>query len=122
MLARYPHSIVNVHPALLPSFPGTHAAAQAIQAGVRISGCTVHVVNEGVDTGPILAQCAVPVLAGDTEDTLQTRIQRAEHALLPKTIDAIARGEITLGSPPSFIPSAVDAASVLSAPFSILRS
>jgi phosphoribosylglycinamide formyltransferase-1 len=97
MLARFPQRIVNVHPALLPSFPGAHGARDAIAKGVRISGCTVHLVDAGVDTGPILAQAAVPVLPTDDEASLQARIQRAEHRLLPAVIDAIARGAITLG-------------------------
>lgn len=106
MLARFPQRIVNVHPALLPSFPGAHGARDAIAKGVRISGCTVHVVDAGVDTGPILAQAAVPVLPTDDEASLQARIQRAEHRLLPAVIDAIARKEITLGaSGPSFAPT-----------------
>jgi len=104
MLARFPHRIVNVHPALLPSFPGAHGARDAIAKGVRISGCTVHVVDAGVDTGPILAQAAVPVLPGDDEASLQARIQRCEHRLLPRVVDAIARGEIVLGDKPSFAP------------------
>ncbi len=102
MLARFPHRIVNVHPALLPSFPGAHGARDALAKGVRISGCTVHLVDAGVDTGPILAQAAVPVLPGDDEASLQARIQRCEHRLLPRVLHAIARGELTLGERPSF--------------------
>lgn len=102
MLARFPHRIVNVHPALLPSFPGAHGARDAIAKGVRISGCTVHVVDAGVDTGPILAQAAVPVLPGDDEEALQARIQRCEHRLLPRVLDAIARGHIVPGPRPTF--------------------
>jgi phosphoribosylglycinamide formyltransferase 1 len=86
--------IINVHPALLPSFPGMHGAAQAIRAGVRISGCTVHLVDGGVDTGTILAQAAVPVLHDDTEETLQQRIQREEHRLLPAVVAAIGNGSV----------------------------
>jgi phosphoribosylglycinamide formyltransferase-1 len=96
LLARFPRRIINVHPALLPLFPGTHGPEQAIAAGVRISGCTVHVVDAGVDTGPIIAQAAVPVLPDDEAATLHERIQHAEHALLPRVIDAIARGAIVL--------------------------
>jgi phosphoribosylglycinamide formyltransferase-1 len=98
MLRRLPGRIVNVHPSLLPAFPGTDAPAQALAAGVRIAGCTVHVVDEGVDTGPILAQGAVPVLPDDDATRLHARIQRVEHALLPAVIDAIARGEVALGA------------------------
>ena len=101
MIARFPHRIVNVHPALLPSFPGAHGARDALAKGVRISGCTVHIVDAGVDTGPILAQGAVPVLPDDDEASLQARIQRVEHRLYPAVIDAIARGEITLSAVPT---------------------
>jgi phosphoribosylglycinamide formyltransferase-1 len=101
MIAAFPYRIVNVHPALLPSFPGTDGAAQAIAWGVRIAGCTVHLVDAGVDTGPILAQAAVPVLASDDAHTLQARIQTQEHRLLPAVIDAIARGALVLGEPPT---------------------
>lgn len=88
--------LVNVHPALLPSFPGTHGARQALAAGVRITGCTVHLVDEGTDTGPVLAQAAVPVLPGDTEASLQSRIQAQEHRLLPYVVDLVARGRVRL--------------------------
>ncbi len=102
MIAAFTHRIVNVHPALLPSFPGTDGAAQAIAKGVRIAGCTVHLVDAGVDTGPILAQAAVPVLPGDDAHSLQARIQIHEHRLLPAVIDAVARGTILLGERPTF--------------------
>ncbi len=101
MIEAFPHRIVNVHPALLPSFPGTDGAAQAIAKGVRIAGCTVHIVDAGVDTGPILAQAAVPVLPGDDAHTLQARIQTHEHRLLPAVIDAVARGALVLGARPT---------------------
>jgi phosphoribosylglycinamide formyltransferase-1 len=100
MLARFPSRIVNVHPALLPAFPGTDGPSDALRAGVRISGCTVHLVDAGVDTGPILAQAAVPVLPGDDAARLHERIKRAEHRILPGVVDAIARGRIELSSPP----------------------
>ena len=100
MLERFPNRIVNVHPALLPSFPGAHGAEEAIAKGVRIAGCTVHLVDAGVDTGPILAQAAVPVLPGDDAKTLHARIQVHEHTLLPAVIDAIARGGVVLGDRP----------------------
>jgi len=103
MLARFPGRIVNVHPALLPCFPGTDGPAQAVRARVRVSGCTVHVVDAGVDTGPILTQAAVPVLDGDDADRLHARIQKAEHRLLPATLDAIARGTLELGPPPRVV-------------------
>ena len=86
--------VVNVHPALCPAFPGMHAAKQALDHGVRVTGCTVHLVDTGVDTGPILAQAAVPIRDDDDEPALQRRIQVEEHRLLPATIDAIARGAV----------------------------
>ena len=78
--------IMNIHPALLPSFPGLDAHAQAIAYGAKVSGCTVHYVDEGVDSGPIILQQAVPVLAGDTEETLAARILIEEHRLYPEAI------------------------------------
>ena len=105
LLRRFPGRLVNVHPSLLPAFPGHDAPRQAVAAGVRLSGCTVHVVDDGVDTGPILAQAAVPVLQGDDTDSLHARIQVAEHALLPTVIDWIARGRLTL-SPPTLTEAA----------------
>ena len=78
--------IVNTHPSLLPAFPGAHAIRDALDYGVTITGCTVHEVDEGVDTGPILAQAAVPVLPGDDEDSLRTRIQATERVLYVQTI------------------------------------
>jgi phosphoribosylglycinamide formyltransferase-1 len=86
--------VVNVHPALLPAFPGMHGARQALAHGARVAGCTVHLVDSGVDTGPILAQAAVNILDDDDEDALQARIQVEEHRLLPRTITAIARGDV----------------------------
>lgn len=103
VLARFGGRIVNVHPALLPAFPGLDAPAQAIAAGVRITGCTVHLVDAGVDTGPILAQAAVPVLPGDDADRLHARIQPAEHRLLPAVVDWIATGELVLDPTPRFV-------------------
>jgi len=102
MLKRFPYRIVNVHPALLPSFPGTDGPAQAVAKGVRISGCTVHLVDAGVDTGPILAQGAVPVHATDDAATLHARIQGVEHRLLPFVIDAISKGTIVPSEYPRF--------------------
>ena len=96
LLERFPGRIINVHPALLPSFAGHDGPQDALDGGVRISGCTVHIVDAGVDTGPILAQAAVPVLADDTADTLHARIQVQEHQLLPRVIHQIALGAITL--------------------------
>jgi len=88
--------IVNIHPALLPSFPGLHAQRQALAAGVKVSGCTVHFVDEGTDTGPIIAQAAVPVLDGDDEPALAARILAEEHRLYPAAIGWIAQGRLSL--------------------------
>ncbi len=88
--------VLNVHPGLLPSFPGLHAARQAVDYGARVAGCTVHFVDEGTDTGPIIAQAAVPVLPEDTEDTLAARIQVQEHRLYPQAIEWFARGRLSL--------------------------
>jgi phosphoribosylglycinamide formyltransferase-1 len=95
-LRAFPGRVINLHPALLPSFPGMHAIRQAIDAGVRVTGITVHFVDEGTDTGPIIAQSAVPVLPGDTEDTLGKRVHAEEHALYPRVVKAIANGVVTL--------------------------
>jgi len=95
-LARFSPRIINIHPALLPLFPGTDGPAQAVAAKVKISGCTVHLVDAGIDTGPILAQTAVRVLSTDTAETLHQRIHLAEHALLPRVIDDIAHQRIAL--------------------------
>jgi phosphoribosylglycinamide formyltransferase 1 len=86
--------IINIHPALLPSFPGVDGQGQALDHGVRITGCTVHFVDEGTDTGPIIAQAAVPVLEDDDEHTLRERILMEEHRLLPQVIRWIAEGRV----------------------------
>lgn len=99
VIDRFAGRIVNVHPALLPSFPGHDGPAQAVRAGVRLSGCTVHLVDHGVDTGPILAQGAVPVLPTDDAASLHARIQTVEHVLFPRVIDWIARGLLALEPP-----------------------
>ncbi len=88
--------IVNVHPSLLPSFPGLEAWKQALDHGVKVTGCTVHFVDAGVDSGAIIGQQTVPVLDNDTADTLHARIHAAEHELYPKCVAAIARGEISV--------------------------
>jgi phosphoribosylglycinamide formyltransferase-1 len=82
-LARFPGAVINVHPSLLPAFPGTHAVEDALEAGVWETGVTVHYVDEGVDTGPVIAQERVPVLPGDTAATLLERVHDVEHRLLP---------------------------------------
>jgi phosphoribosylglycinamide formyltransferase 1 len=88
--------IVNVHPSLLPSFPGLEAWKQALDQGVKVSGCTVHFVDAGVDSGAIIGQQAVPVLDNDTPESLHSRIHAAEHELYPQCVAAIARGEISV--------------------------
>ncbi len=88
-LREYPRRVLNIHPALLPSFPGLHGQRQALQYGVRVTGCTVHIVDEGVDTGPILLQRAVDVLKGDTEEVLSARILREEHQLYWRAIKLV---------------------------------
>ncbi len=95
-LRAFAQRVVNIHPALLPSFPGLEAWKQALDYGVKVTGVTVHFVDQGVDTGPILAQQTVPILAGDTPEILHARIQTAERSLYPATIAALARGEITV--------------------------
>ena len=90
----YPDRILNIHPSLLPSFPGLRPQRQALRAGVRVSGCTVHLVDEGVDTGPILLQEAVPVLEDDDEDSLAARILEAEHRVYPAALAHLAAGRV----------------------------
>ncbi|ASO22708.1 phosphoribosylglycinamide formyltransferase-1 [Actinoalloteichus hoggarensis] len=95
-LARFDGRVVNTHPALLPAFPGAHAVAEAIRYGVRVTGSTVHLVDAGVDTGPILQQEAVPVLASDTEQTLHERIKTVERRLLVDVVARLAREGCTV--------------------------
>jgi len=91
---KYKMRIFNIHPSLLPSFPGLHAQRQAIEYGVKVSGCTVHFVEEGLDSGPILLQRAVSVLDSDTEESLSARILEQEHILYPKAIRLFCEGKI----------------------------
>ena len=86
--------VINIHPSLLPAFKGLHVQRQALDAGVRLSGCTVHVVVPDLDAGPIIAQAAVPVLPGDTDETLSARILRQEHRLYPQVVRWFAEGRI----------------------------
>jgi phosphoribosylglycinamide formyltransferase 1 len=88
-LERFPDAVVNVHPSLLPAFPGAHAVEEQLAAGVPEAGATVHLVDEGVDSGPVLAQERVPVLAGDTPETLHERIKSVEHRLLPEVVSEL---------------------------------
>lgn len=91
---RFKNRIINIHPALLPSFPGLHGQGQAVNHAVKISGCTVHFVDEGVDSGPIIIQAAVPVFDDDDEDTLAARILKCEHKIYPTAIKLIAEGRV----------------------------
>ena len=95
-LAAFPNRIMNIHPALLPAFPGLNAQKQALQHGARVAGCTVHFVDSGVDTGPIIIQAAVPVLDDDTEETLAARILRQEHRIYPEAVRLYAEGRLRI--------------------------
>jgi phosphoribosylglycinamide formyltransferase-1 len=97
-LAAFPHRVINVHPSLLPAFPGVNAQGQAFRHGVKIAGCTVHFVEPdvGVDGGPIIAQAAVAVLDDDDEERLRRRILAEEHRLLPMVVRAVAEGRVEL--------------------------
>jgi phosphoribosylglycinamide formyltransferase-1 len=96
LLNAFPERVINIHPSLLPAFPGTCSQQQALAYGVKIAGCTVHFVDAGTDTGPILGQSAVPVLDHDTDETLSGRILAAEHALLPRALQWIAEDRVTI--------------------------
>jgi phosphoribosylglycinamide formyltransferase-1 len=90
LLEAFPRRIINIHPSLLPKFPGLDAWKQALEAGERVTGCTVHYVDSGVDTGPIIGQRGVPIFPGDTAEMLHARIQQEEHELLPAVLQEIA--------------------------------
>jgi phosphoribosylglycinamide formyltransferase-1 len=94
-LGRFPGRILNVHPSLLPAFPGAHAVEEALAHGVKITGATVHFVDEGIDTGPIVLQEAVEIREGDTAETLHARIQQVEHRLLPEAVRLFLDGKLT---------------------------
>ncbi len=91
---QYKMRILNIHPALLPSFPGLHAQKQALDYGVKVTGCTVHFVDEGVDSGPVILQKAVPVMEGDDEEALSARILEQEHQLYPEAVRLFCEGRI----------------------------
>ena len=95
-LRAFHERVVNIHPSLLPAFPGLEAWKQALDYGVKVTGCTVHFVDQGVDSGAIIAQETVPVLAGDTAGTLHERIQQAERRVYPRAVAGLARGEIKI--------------------------
>jgi phosphoribosylglycinamide formyltransferase-1 len=93
---QYKMRIMNIHPALLPSFPGLHAQKQALDYGVKVSGCTVHFVDEGMDSGPVILQKAVPVIEGDNEESLSARILEQEHKLYPEAVSLFCEGRIKI--------------------------
>ena len=94
LVRAFPNRILNIHPSLLPAFVGLHAQKQAVEHGVKVSGCTVHLVDEELDHGPILLQRTVPVLEGDTEDTLSARILEQEHKLYPEAVRLVLDGKV----------------------------
>ncbi|MFZ0709988.1 MAG: phosphoribosylglycinamide formyltransferase [Terrimicrobiaceae bacterium] len=94
MLQAFPRRIINIHPSLLPKFPGLEAWRQALESGELVTGCTVHFVDEGMDSGEIIAQAEVPILSADTPESLHARIQEAEHRLYPEVVGRFARGEL----------------------------
>lgn len=96
LIDAFPNRIMNIHPALLPSFPGLHGQKQAVDYSVKISGCTVHFVDEGMDTGPIIIQAAVPVSPDDTEDSLSERILKLEHRIFSEAIRLYAEGRLSV--------------------------
>ena len=94
LIAAYPNRMMNIHPSLLPAFPGLDVQQKALDWGVKIAGCTVHFVTEGVDEGPIIIQAAVPVLEGDTAESLSARILAEEHRIYPKAVQLFAEGRL----------------------------
>lgn len=96
LLEHFRGKIINIHPSLLPAFPGLHAQKQALEHGVTVTGCTVHFIDEGCDTGPIIIQSAVPVKENDTEETLSERILVQEHHIYPLAIEFIAKDKLTI--------------------------
>lgn len=104
LLDAFPNRVVNVHPALLPAFPGMHAQRQALEYGVAITGCTVHFVDPGTDTGPIIAQAAVPVFDDDDEAKLSARVLQKEHELLPMVLQWIVEGRVVVEQRPELGP------------------
>ena len=96
LLAAFPNRVLNIHPALLPAFPGLHSWKQALDYGCRVAGCTVHFVDAGTDRGPIIVQRCVPVEPGDTPETLHARIQVQEHLAYPEALRLLAAGRLTI--------------------------
>ena len=95
-LDAFPQAVMNIHPALLPSFPGIHAQRQALDYGVKFTGCTTHFVDAGTDTGPIIMQSVVPILTDDTEESLSARIQIEEHRIFPESVKLFVEGRLTV--------------------------
>jgi len=96
LIAAFPHRILNIHPSLLPAFPGLHVQKAAIDHGAKFSGCTVHFVDEGMDTGPIIIQAVVPILDKDTDDSLSERILKQEHKIYSRAIQLYAAGRLRI--------------------------
>jgi phosphoribosylglycinamide formyltransferase-1 len=109
VVERFGGRMLNIHPSLLPAFPGKDAPAQAVAAGVPLSGCSVHLVDAGVDSGPVLGQAAVPVLRGDCAELLHARIQAAERVLYPAVVHAFAHGQLSADVRPLTLDSGVPA-------------
>ncbi len=95
-IREFPQRIINIHPSLLPAFPGAHAHEDVLAWGAKVSGCTVHFVDESVDAGPVILQKAVPVLEGDTPETLASRVREQEHTLLPLAVRLFAEGRLRI--------------------------
>ena len=98
LIRAFPNRILNIHPSLLPAFPGLHVQKKALNHGVKFSGCTVHFVDEGMDTGPIIIQAVVPILDSDTEDSLSERILKQEHKIYSRAIQLFAEGRLQIES------------------------
>lgn len=107
LVRAYPNRIMNIHPALLPAFPGLHVQKAAIEHGVKFSGCTVHFVDEGMDTGPIIIQAVVPVLDMDTEESLSARILKQEHRIFSKAIQLYGEGKLKVEGRRVLVSSAI---------------
>ena len=116
LLSAFQNRILNIHPSLLPAYPGMHAVRQALKAGARVSGCTVHIVDDGTDTGPIVIQAAVPVIDGDTEETLAARILAQEHRCYPRAISLFAQARLKLDGRRAVVQACTDATRTLSSP------
>jgi len=105
LIKAFPNRILNIHPALLPAFPGLHVQKAALDHGVKFSGCTVHFVDEGMDTGPIIVQAVVPILDNDTEDSLSERILKQEHKIYSRAINLYAEGRLKIDGRRVFVTS-----------------